>query len=291
VDRPSQDGRSEHALRQYASLLHILRTPSLRTLHINKLCHYVQGPDAAHVISALFPKSRNDLNELHLERSFVRNDTLAFLISTSRRLKSFKYEITLDDAHYYALMMDFGTTTLVAAIRHQKKSLESLTIMPKMAIESRQSRLFSLREGVQDLSSLKYLSCPLGTIAGGEDTIPLSKKLPPSLLNLHAIIRYKCKQDVKALRALKGMATEWSDKTSLPTVVRVTVENHVSPWLRYDWVHLVRSFSLKGVELVVEGGQGMEGRSISRGYGRFFATIPSDDVSSESSGEVSLYSD
>jgi hypothetical protein len=182
-----------------------------------------------------------------------------------------------------------GTTTLVAAIKHQKKSLEKLFIMAESEIKDHFFGLFDLWEGVQDFSSLKHLSCPLGTIVSGEQDEPvLRKKLPPSLLTFHTTIRHEDEGDVAGLRALEQMAMESSDEASLPTVIRITVENPVGPWLRYDWARLIRSFSLTTVQMVIEGGQPMEFWSSSRWRQM---SVMSDDVSSESSGEVSLYSD
>jgi hypothetical protein len=276
-----------------SQLAPIFRTPSLRKLHFKSLIEYNRGGEQADaILRYLIPQRCNNLEELQLEQSVLHTDVIDAIVRSARSLKTFNYEMSLDSVPF---LLDpdevVDSKKLVVALHSQKTSLENLLFTTDSDPEVNFPGAFNFHEGLREFSALKHLSCPLGSIVNVTmgSAATLIDKLPLSLIKFHAIVR-KHSTDKDVLHTLEHATADFSTDMPLLQEIRLTVDMPGS-WLKYDWARLITPFSRTGIDLVIEDEQ-EEGDSWSESWktvpGKFRA-VPSD-VDSESSGEVSLYS-
>lgn len=259
----------------------LLRLKSLRKLHLIRIPMYDMMPHAtfedlrkrseesAIKLQRLIPSSCNKLEELNLECVRYTWQTLEVLVSSSRYLKSLKYEAGFDQ-------LEKGRpSTLSRVLLCQKASLESLNVFCDSMADP-----IHLRDSLQGFTSLKHLSCPLGMIMN-DVTDTFVERLPSSLLTLRMPIR-RYTEDQECLEALKEVATCY--RTHVPDLEEVrVVAPEAASWFRYEWEPLVQLFSAQtGIGFVVEYGEEDD----------CFSDWGKDaSDSSHSSDEVDLYSD
>lgn len=290
------------------SLAPVFKTPSLRKLYIRGLLEYDQGKQRTdEYLQYIIPQHCNSLDELHLEHSFVQNDVLQVLVSSARALKVFNYNMSMDKVSYQLEEEHLGPTTLVAAIRSQKTTLQVLTFANDTEAAFRLRETSNLREGLREFLKLEYLSCTVTNIASIDSSSEpiLQDQLPPSLKSFHTFMGRDSDegQNEEVLQALEQMATECPEQTPHLASIRIT-HQYLGPYFKYDWARLVTLFSQAGVELVVEEEKveedGEWGQDWSAPLAQplagpgYVGTLPfavrPDTAASESSGEVSLYS-
>jgi hypothetical protein len=267
----------------------VFRTPSLRKLHLKGLLEYhAGGHHSEQILQHIIPPRYNNLEEIRLEDSAVQIDALGVLIASARSLKTFRYEMALG---MVPAVMDAdieGKITFDTALSCQKTSLESVSFLVDLNMAPYYPRTLNLHEGLQDFTTLKHLRCALSCIAdrrSSHEAIPFDK-LPRSLTTLHLIVDEVARG---ALVELEQNAYQLIENLRLLQEFRITSE----PDFRglYDWTRLVAAFSQIEISLVVEDEED-KGDGWSESWGLEVANIhvPASDVESESSGEVSLYS-
>jgi hypothetical protein len=284
------------------ALAPIFRTPSLRKFSISGLAEEnTAGQRMQQELQHMFPRRCNKLSELHLENSFLPNSTLAIVIASARGLKILRYEHTLDvigeDELGVPPRAAFGPTKLVEALESQKTTLESLTFTNDEGIETGMNvaHLFSLCDGLQNFQQLKYLSCPLDCIVNKRiiDDTTLPERLPRSLTTFHVILRERFAElNIDHARVWEELATNHAVYTPYLKQVNLSIEAYWEVWLDHDWSDISEHFLANDIDFTVEPNglvdlEWNEQRSVSH----TFRAVPDDTVMSESSGEVSLYSD
>lgn len=290
------------------SLAPIFNTPSLRKLYIRGLLEYDQGMQRAdEILNYTIPRHCNCLDEFHLEHSFVQNDILRVLVASSRALKVFNYDMSLDNVSYQLEEEHLGPTTLVAALDSQKATLESLLFTNDTEATFRLRSTANICEGLRQFSKLKYLNCTVDNVACKDSSSEptLIDQIPSSLKTFHTFMSQDSSegQNEEVLHALEQMAINCSEHTPNLASVRIT-HQYLGPYFKYNWAHLVMLFSQTGVELVVEEDQDEADGEWNQDWnatpahaqaglafqGTLAFAVPPDTASSTSSGEVSLYS-
>jgi len=267
----------------------VFRTPSLRKLQLEELVEHDEGGERAEqFLQHIIPSRCNNLEELHLTRSFVQNDVLGVMVASARKLKVFKYEVMLDKVDYELEDQDVDCTKIDTALRCQKQSLQTLSFASDADSERPFRDPFTLGEGLQDFDALTHLSCPLGSIVDRRhvSSESLADRLPQSLIALNVIIRYYSDDlDKAAMPVLEHLAETYAYQPP-PHLkeLRITVESPYG-WCTYDWARIIKPLSQTGIEVVIEEEE--EDRwEDDDNYDR----LSEGTTSTESSDEVSLYS-
>ncbi|KAI4660092.1 uncharacterized protein J4E79_005895 [Alternaria viburni] len=268
-----------------SELAPLFRLQSLRKLH---LCHtYLYGyrqddAEGAHKLQRLIPKACNDLEELDLESTYYTPPLLEVLVSSSRCLKSIKYE-TESELHLAERPPENGQLykTLSEVLLCQKASLETLWVCCDPITEHDTKRSVHLRDNLKGFASLKHLSCPLGMLLNHDDD-NFVERLPSSLLTFRTPVRNHT-EDKQCLEALRDVVTSYREHVPDLEEVRV-VAPEAATWFTYDWEPLVKLFSAEtGISFVVEPGDTDDDA--------FEDWDDHETDSSDSSDEVDLYGD
>jgi hypothetical protein len=274
-------------------LIPIFRHCSLQKLHLKRLFqpHLNNKDEGPSFRKSIHPHS-NNLKELHIEDSPLETETLRVLLYSTQHLKAFKYTLSEDKMGYVGAL---DPLQFMEALRSHKTSLESCEIYIFEGRDLPFGTTFDSEAGWRDFRKLKYLSCPLDCITGRGiySETNLVEKLPPSLVSFHAVIRpWPLRPAKEAAPALEVMATQCSTHLPLLAQVRISV---CFPGLarQKDWARFTALISQTTIELVIENDPesklGWEDSSSETESERNYAT--QEETSSESSGEVSLYSD
>jgi hypothetical protein len=291
------------------TLAPIFRTPSLRKISIKGLAEDSSGGHRAEQdFQHLFPRRCNELNELHLEDSFLSNDVLATIVASARNLKILDYGHTLynigEDEFRVPPITAFGPTRLVEALEPQKTTLESLTITNDVVMDTgiKDTHLFNLCDGLQGFENLKYLSCPLDCIVNEDssENTTLPERLPKSLTEFQIILREEfAKLNIDHARVWQDLATNHAIYTPNLKQVNVSIQAR-EMWLDHDWSDISEHFLANGIDFTAKLDWEWDPKwalesdlesDEQRGVSHTFRAVPDDTVMSESSGEVSLYSD
>lgn len=232
--------------------------------------------------------SCNNIEELSLGHFYLHKTIFKALVSSSKRLKSLKY-----DGHVAKLLrhddiqsewVTSGWEPFSAVLGSQIKSLENLEIaMPHSRLEKERGPVH-FHKDLRDFVALKHLKCPLNLIIETRVDTPVQffENLPPSLLTVDTYITSWVDHE-SHLKALEQVAYGERGPRSLEKA-QIRVPYHVTP--RLDWKILTQPLSDVGVELVVETGSKWTMTSYTEGQSEDETT----DSSSHSSDEVSLYS-
>lgn len=288
--------RVEVAQSSVTTLAPIFRIPSLRKLSIKGLVEDNAGDRRMEQnLQQLLPPRCNHLDELHLEHSFLQNDVLAVIVRSARRMNIFKYELVLEGVGFPPPQA-LGPAKLVEALASQKTSLERLSFSNGEGTEEIYPNIFDLYDGLQEFEMLEFLSCPLGTIANQQQSgveMSLPQLLPPSLTTLHITVRERCDDVyIDQIRIWQDLATSRAIRTPLLREIHVDFEDKLAVWFDHDWSDIFELFLTNNIEFTVEQKSVYDGdwdQHWSRAHN--FRAVPDDTVMSESSGEVSLYSD
>jgi hypothetical protein len=276
----------------------LFRIPSLRKVHLSDLFEYSHRAKQAKLpLQQLIPQCSNNLEELHLTNTFLQVNVLAILIASAKKLKVFNHTMALTRVdHLLDEDRGFGPTRITTVLRSQQDSLESLTFNTDSDAELFSPDALTLRGGLKDLTALKHLSCPLGTIVDSQKmrSEALVDKLPPSLVVFHILIREHCAgQDKDAMPSLEQLADTcaMNPPTNLKRI-KITVDAP-GVWFRYDWSRIIQPLSQTNIEMEIEDEDeeyhGFTKRS-DKPKRSFFARS-ADGASSEDSDEESLYSE
>jgi hypothetical protein len=267
------------------SLAPIFRIPSLRKLYLKGLFEDEDGRNRAEqTLQYIIPQGCNSLEELHVEHGFLQNDILRVVLASARSLKAFSYDLLVDSLQYYIEEEDLGSTTLMAALRCQQTTLESLSFTNDPDAEERLYSVTNLFEGLKEFSAMKHLSCSLGSMLdeNEREDMTLAEKLPPSLTTFRATMDTSSENQIRGLEQLASYSF-----THIPLLSQVRIESELL--FTYDWSRLVAAYSRTDINFAIE--------ALDEDESSFYSPIPdgvpalSDTESSESSGEVSLYSD
>ncbi|KAF2822500.1 hypothetical protein CC86DRAFT_372999 [Ophiobolus disseminans] len=268
----------------------IFRIVTLRNLHLKGLLELdYRNEHGAEDLRYIIPQGCNNLDELVLENTFLQLDVLEIVVASAKHLKFIRIKLVLDDLDFdFSDELAIGSSTqLATALRSQEDSLESLSVITDFPAEISCYDAFKLYGGLQDFVKLRYLRCPLDSIADfnfGAWSMPLA----PHLHILHIDIR---KANIKCLRAVEEMAD--AHTTNAPPsleMIRITGKYAKSSFT-YDWSRLVQSLSQTDIDLVIgEVPHDEEGSGDQWEDDESSAILSADETSSHSSDEVSLYS-
>jgi hypothetical protein len=137
-----------------------------------------------------------------LEQQIFSNAVLDVFISSSRRLKVFKYDAILSYRNWERWVPS-ECKTLVEMLRRHETSLEILDVFCHYAMEIEAHARVHFREGLTNFTALKELSCPMTMLAPYDDH-KAWERLPKSLVKLRAYIRTGT-FDWKMIAALVGV--------------------------------------------------------------------------------------
>jgi phage gp46-like protein len=270
----------------------LFRVQSLRKLQLREIYEYgmfdcitCRDPrehieKSALKLQRLIPPACNNLEELDLERTYFSMLSLEVLLSSSRCLKSFKYDVSFDYLLHRETPDEDCRNTLSEVLGSLKVSLEALDVFCDPIVDERNRRVVHLRDGLKAFVALKQLSCPLGMIMDG-CTDTFAERLPSSLLTFQTPVR-RFTEDQHCLDALKDVAFCYRKHVPRLEEVRVIAPRSAS-WFRYDWEPLVQLFSAEtSISFLVQHEDDDED----------FGDWQDDSTeSSRSSDEVDLYSD
>jgi hypothetical protein len=291
--------RIEIAEVSVTTLAPVFRTPSLRNISIRGLAEEnTVGQRMEQDLQHVLPQRCNELDELHMEYSFLPNNVLAIIVASARALKVLRYEHTLDVIGEDAFgLSTFGPTKLVEALESQKTTLESLTFTTDEEGDTEQdfTPLFNLCNGLQNFEKLKYICCPLDCIvnehSNADTTLP--ERLPPSLTTFHIILRERFAElNIDHARVWEELATNHAVYVPYLKQVNLSIDACLDVWLDHDWSDITEHFLANGIDFTVKQNwfSDLEWNA-QRGLSHTFRAVLDDSVMSESSGEVSLYSD
>lgn len=233
-------------------------------------------------ISALqrsMPITSNNIEEFRLEdECFISMEKLAVVLQSSRRLKSFSYD--LSPAHLEnedSAEEQLGPTTFSAVLYPHREFLESLRLTTSIP-EERFPGVLHLKQGLGKFQSLRHLTCPLIAINKGDADVAnaFSETFPPSLETLHMAFPWLTPGDIR-IRYIEQLA---SHHDILAPALKVL---HVSPRNPADWQRCESLCLKSGLEFKVD--KAPRYWNMSWGFDTDFSS------SSCSSDEVDLYSD
>ncbi|EUC36090.1 hypothetical protein COCCADRAFT_24092 [Bipolaris zeicola 26-R-13] len=207
---------------QLFTLAPLFRFQSLRMLRLIGIAEFHssrRGESNARTLRGMIDKRENNIETLSLNGYFYTKSCLDFLISTSRHLKAFEYAISVDMVPWFNGSPVSILRKLAKSLRPHQKSLETLTIYCEMEIERKTPGRLHNHSGLTEFTSLKELSCPLGTLVAeyGKEFI---NGLPSSLGSFQTRIRAD-PEDRNHLRSLKHLLA--SSATHTPKLREVQV--------------------------------------------------------------------
>ena len=212
------------------------------------------------------------------------------MVESSIRLKVFKLDVTVDylseDIHpVHAL----GSARLPEVLASQKECLESLHLSYDALTEAKVVTALNFQQGFSDFLALRHLSCPLAMIREGSGaSATILDSLPKSLLAFHPLIR-RFTDDRHYIDALEHLALNLPTSSLQLKEIQICAPAY-APWLKHDWAHLIKCFSATTVSFNLQRKPYFveEEDDDDEGFRTSFDTESTD--SSESSGEVDLYS-
>jgi hypothetical protein len=267
----------------------IFRIVSLRKLYLYHLEEFRNGRrQTEQLFQHIIPPHCNNIEELHLERCFLQDNILGAVLASARSLKVLVLFET-----------DLDPIKLLTALECQKTSLERFSLPHNFYAEKYWGNVTNLFEGMKDFSAMKHLDCSLASILdiSSNQNRELSEKLPPSLETFHATIStpVPASHAKDFTIALEQLATDSASQTPLLTEVHIDAKFRTG----CDWPRVVAAFSRTSVEFTVREGDLCESPRYSPTrpiyspaspiYSQHSATN-NVETESESSGEVSLYS-
>ncbi|KAL5116342.1 hypothetical protein ACEQ8H_005800 [Pleosporales sp. CAS-2024a] len=287
---------------QVASLAPVFQVPSLRKLSIKNLIQYDQdAAEAARLLQHKIQPHCNHLDELHLTRVFFQNDILKVLAGSARALKILTYDITTEELDE-PTTASLGTIDVLTALEPQKSSLQRLTFCSDDNFADSSPPVLRLTAVLREYATLTTLQCPLDSFLVPDDRflVQLAEKLPPSLHSLDAILRPRSNHLLPSMASI--LRTLITDMTTTPQAsalhsVRLILQDNVPFYTCPDVTSVDALFAQAGIRLTVEAQQEAEYDQGCWAWATFpsvtrdFHAVPGDDVASESSGQVSLYSD
>ncbi|EMD95638.1 hypothetical protein COCC4DRAFT_18558 [Bipolaris maydis ATCC 48331] len=212
-----------HALDlQLFDLAPLFRFQSLRVLRlieISEFHSFSQGMDNAKRLRGMIDRRENNIETLSLNRCFYTQDCLGLLVSSSRRLKAFEYAISVAMLPWFNGSRVAILRKLVKILRPHQTSLETLTIYCETEIERKRLDPLYNHSGLTEFTSLKALSCPLGTLVA-EYGKEFASVLPSSLETFQTRIRHD-RDDRKHLHSLKHLLAGRATHISKLREVRV----------------------------------------------------------------------
>ncbi|KNG48960.1 hypothetical protein TW65_04371 [Stemphylium lycopersici] len=232
-------------------------------------------------LQRLIPHGCNNIEELSLEHTYYSKRFLEVLVSSSRNLKAFKYEVSLDHLAAWEIPPETNSMPMINVLESQKASLETLRVFCDAQAEEETHGEIHVRDGMTGFTSLKHLSCPLGMIMP-ECSETFAEKLPPSLLTYQTTIR-QYTTDQKGIGALEHMIAYSQSHTPRLQEVQVVIP-HSASWIKYNWEDLVQISGEVGLGFRLE-----EEEEDTSGFSNSWRG--GSIGSSRSSDEVDLYSD
>lgn len=276
-----------------AQIAPLFRLQSLLILHLGGLLEcdmdtYIgdsgdtkRRSELALKLQRLIPRGCNNIEELSLEHTYYNKCFLEVLVSSSRKLKAFKYEVSLDHLTAWEIPPETNSRPMIKVLESQKASLETLRVFCDAQAEEETHGEIHVRDSMAEFTSLKHLSCPLGMIMP-ECSDTFAEKLPPSLLTFQTTIR-QYTTDQKGIGALEHIIA--NSQTHTPRLQEVLVViPHSASWIKYNWEDLVRTSSEVGLDFRLE-----EEEEDTSGFSDSWRG--GSIGSSHSSDEVELYSD
>ena len=260
-------------------LVPLLRLQSLRKLELRELSEIELDMRAPAELRRVLPERCNNLEELILEECSLRFDALTTLISSARKLKSFRFDVNQE-----SVLLDGSGVMLQNCLWRQKDCLERLDIYHDPRHNDDDDDPLS-HGGLEQFPALRNLKCPLRMVAdvrSGASAIIL-EYLPPALESLTLAIRWGA-QEEQFLPVLERMASDYS--TAIPHLKSVTLNVQVpAEELDYDWERLVKAYSTTSVDLKIN----LPSESDDE-WGDWRTVSSDSDDSSEDSDEVELWS-
>lgn len=282
----------ENSNLRLSQLAPALRTPSLRKLSLKGLVEHEYGDrNTEQTLQKLIPCRCNSIEELYLKQSLLKNNILALVVGASQHLKVFSYDMSLDNTGEEFYDNDLGSMTPVEALESQSHSLESLTFLKDIRATEDLPRTFDLRRSLRSFSSLTYLKCQLESIVVDDFlAASLPERLPPALRALHVSLDDGNPFD--PLLGLKHLATGYTIHNPVLEEVRLMPLSIHRGYHAYDYPGTTALFARTEVRLIYQANVDFDGDwSPHRTTAWGVHAVPDDEVSSESSGEISLYSD
>jgi hypothetical protein len=220
--------------RSIGKILVLFHLPSLQELRIDEIVLADEGEGrGAEVLRQLLPPGCNRIKSLRLHSCFIQADMLAILIASSRKLKIFWYQISLEKLDFDLRdQNELADMTLTNMLDIHKESLEELIIDSDLQTNIRLFVGLDLQQGLRNFTALTQLDCPLqNLISPGQDMMRLAEKLPPLLHGLGVwISRYK--KDLELLKGLEHLSRVYEQHT--PHLEFVWLECKANgPKLRY----------------------------------------------------------
>jgi hypothetical protein len=290
--------RFEISRSSLTQLAPIFRIASLRKLYLYHLSDvYVGRNRTEQHFQHIIPPRCNDLEELHLERSFLQNDILGAVIASARSLKVLVYDLASEDTPWNMDDDKLSPTKLLTALKCQKTSLERFSLPYNSDAEDYSGNVTNLFEGLKDFSAMKHLNCPLVNILdmSSNQDMALSEKLPPSLATLHAtiLLPLQARRAKDIVLALEQLAADSAIQSPLLTQVHIEARFRTG----CDWPRVVAAFSRTSVDFTVREGDRCKSpyspQSLYSPQSPIYSQVSlaaNIETESESSGEVSLYS-
>jgi hypothetical protein len=281
-----------------ASLAPVFRISSLKKLSFEGLVDpELEGNRAEQELQTLrnlIPARCNNIEQLQFERAFIQNDMFAIIVASSQNLKTLDYDLTMENVDPWFEERHAGPTKLATALQSQRASLQSLDLKVEDDENERLPSTYNLRESLHGFTSLRFLRCPLDIVVNCEqasiETLP--GRLPCSLEIFHAELRkFTSIKDVDPLAALRSIATEHS--SSLHDI-HLIIEAEAFEWHGLPWLEeMKQQLSKTNIAFVVNETKPFNfSQWLEPNTSHYeFQSVPDDTVASESSGEVSLYSD
>jgi hypothetical protein len=276
----------------------VFQIPSLRKLYLSGLFEYENAQHLAgrtQALQKIIPQCCNSLEELHIEFCFLQNEILRVVLASAHSLKAFSYDLSMNAPSYDVDEADLRSTTLIAALECQQTALETLSYTDDLGPEESFYKVNNLFDGLKDFSAMKHLSCSLDSILdeNSKKDWALAEKLPPSLITFHVHTATPLNENkaMELFLALEQVATNSAHHTPLLGKVHIKAD-HGARFDRHDWSRVVAAFSRTDIDFTIEQSPWDGDWSEGSVYGHTLATNhpTSDTESSESSGEVSLYS-
>ncbi|EMD69492.1 hypothetical protein GGP41_001345 [Bipolaris sorokiniana] len=272
-----------HALDlQLFTLAPLFRFQSLRMLRLIEIVEFHssrRGENNAQVLRRMIDKRGNNIETLSLNGCFYTKSCLDFLVSTSRRLKAFKYDMSVDMLPWFNGSPVAVLRKLAKILRPHQTSLETLTIYCETEIERLRPGRIHDHSGLTEFTSLKELSCPLGILVA-EYGKEFANGLPSSLETFQTRIR-PGPHDRKHLRSLKHLLAGSATHTPKLCEVRMFLLYSDKKLLGTRlWKHLT--------ELAREAGISFEYDLLEDD---FYGGYTDDESTSSSSDEMDINSD
>ncbi|KAF3003219.1 hypothetical protein E8E13_009855 [Curvularia kusanoi] len=260
-------------------LVPLLRLQSLQHLELRELSEIELDMRAPAELRRVLPEGCNNVSSLVLEECALRFDALTTLISSARRLKSFRFDATQE-----SVLLDGSGIMLQNALWRQRGCLEILDIFHDPW--HRDDEDPKSHAGLNKFPVLKDLKCPLRMVVDAR-AVPAAASmvglLPPKLESLSLVIRWGADEEV-FLPVVERLASDYA--TVVPHLRAVQLNIQIpGEELGYECERLVKAYSTTDIDLRINLPSDSDGE-----WGDWRTVSSDSDDSSEDSDEVELYS-